>query len=201
MKGIKYILMLLGLLVTVNVMAASPAETKDVSSTVEFKQGELIEVYTQLIYGNSLGYPSPDSSSLEYKYDSENLEFVSFSSQYDFKYDSQTMLITRKQGLTLPIYVGRDEEPIQLWKMTFKVKNNARVGDILINNKKYLISKSDIDSDKQELNDSEDKFTDNIENNVDKKNNFYLIIASLLTICIGEFVYIIVQKRKKKLVD
>ena len=193
MKKIKVLLAVLLMSLCINVIASAPAVLKDFASSNEVQQGDTITISTKVVGGNVLGYQNVE---LDYKYDFQVLEFVSFETNYDLNYDSNAMLVTKDSNLELDSYVHNEDEAITIWTMTFKVKDDAKVGETSINGQTYqIIEKSEVAD--EEIVTEEDNVIEDVESE-DNGLNIFLITTILFgLISLIELVYILVKKNKK----
>ena len=195
MKKLKVLLAVLLMTLCVDVFASSPAELKDYSSSYTYKQGDTITIDTKVVFGNILGYQNVE---LNYSYDPQILEFVSFETNYDLNYDSNTMLVTKDSNLELDSYVHNEDEAITIWTMTFKVKEDAKIGETSINGQTYsIIEKSEADDEEVVTEDDEGVTEESIESENNDINIFLITTIVLGVIALIELVYIIVKKNKK----
>ena len=193
MKKIIVLLAVLLMSLCINVIASAPAVLKDFASSNEVQQGDTITISTKVVGGNVLGYQNVE---LDYKYDFQVLEFVSFETNYDLNYDSNAMLVTKDSNLELDSYVHNEDEAITIWTMTFKVKDDAKVGETSINGQTYqIIEKSEVAD--EEIVTEEDNVIEDVESE-DNGLNIFLITTILFgLISLIELVYILVKKNKK----
>ena len=193
MKKIKVLLAVLLMSLCINVIASAPAVLKDFASSNEVQQGDTITISTKVVGGNVLGYQNVE---LDYKYDFQVLEFVSFETNYDLNYDSNAMLVTKDSNLELDSYVHNEDEAITIWTMTFKVKDDAKVGETSINGQTYqIIEKREVAD--EEIVTEEDNVIEDVESE-DNGLNIFLITTILFgLISLIELVYILVKKNKK----
>ena len=193
MKKIKVLLAVLLMSLCINVIASAPAVLKDYCSANDVQQGDTITIDTKVVSGNILGYQNVE---LDYGYDPQILEFVSFETNYDLNYDSNAMLVTKDSNLELDSYVHNEDEAITIWTMTFKVKDDAKVGETSINGQTYqIIEKSEVAD--EEIVTEEDNVIEDVESE-DNGLNIFLITTILFgLISLIELVYILVKKNKK----
>lgn len=182
MKKIIFIILLL--MISINcVFASSPAKLKNFSSVSTLKQGETVVIDTKVIYGNAVGYPYPY---IEYtfNYDSNVFEFISFKSNYDLSYDSNKMIVKGDNSFILDTHVYNEEEAETIWTISFKVKEDAEVGEYFIADQNFsIIKNNDIDED-----------TVTKDDNI----NIYLVSSIILLIVVttGGLIYIILKTKK-----
>lgn len=195
MKKLKVLLAVLLMTLCVDVFAASPAKLKDYCSANDIQQGDTITIDTKVVSGNILGHQNVE---LDYGYDPQILEFVSFETNYDLNYDSNTMLVTKDSNLELDSYVNNEDEAIVVWSMTFKVKDDAKIGETTINGQTYqIIEKSEADDEEVVTEDDEGVTEESIESENNDINIFLITTIVLGVIALIELVYIIVKKNKK----
>ena len=182
MKKIIFIILLL--MISINcVFASSPAKLKNFSSSSVLKQGETVVIDTKVIYGNAVGYPYPYIE-YSFNYDSNVFDFVSFKSNYDLSYDSKNMLVKGDSSFILDTHVSNEEEAEIIWTISFKVKEDAEVGEYFIADQNFsIIKNNDIDEDIVTKD-------DNI--------NIYLVSSIILLIVIttSGLIYIILKTKK-----
>lgn len=182
MKKIIFIILLL--MISINcVFASSPAKLKNFSSVSTLKQGETVAIDTKVIYGNAVGYPYPYVE-YSFNYDTDVFEFVSFKSNYDLSYDSNKMIVKGDNSFILDTHVSNEEEAETIWTISFKVKEDAEVGEYFIADQKFsIIKNNDIDEDIVTKD-------DNI--------NIYLVSSIILLIVIttSGLIYIILKTKK-----
>ena len=182
MKKIIFIILLL--MISINcVFASSPAKLKNFSSVSTLKQGEIVAIDTKVIYGNAVGYPYPYVE-YSFNYDTDVFEFVSFKSNYDLSYDSNKMIVKGDNSFILDTHVSNEDEAETIWTISFKVKEDAQVGEYFIADQNFsIIKNNDID---------EDIITkdDNI--------NIYLVssIIILIVVTTGGLIFIILKTKK-----
>lgn len=180
----KIIFIILLLIISINyVFASSPAKLKNFSSSSVLKQGETVVIDTKVIYGNAVGYPYPYIE-YSFNYDSNVFDFVSFKSNYDLSYDSKNMLVKGDSSFILDTHVSNEEEAEIIWTISFKVKEDAEVGEYFIADQNFsIIKNNDIDEDIVTKD-------DNI--------NIYLVSSIILLIVVttGGLIYIILKTKK-----
>jgi len=138
----KIIFIILLLIISINyVFASSPAKLKNFSSSSVLKQGETVAIDTKVIYGNAVGYPYPYVE-YSFNYDTDVFEFVSFKSNYDLSYDSNKMIVKGDNSFILDTHVSNEEEAEIIWTISFKVKEDAEVGEYFIADQNFSIIKN-----------------------------------------------------------
>ena len=181
MKKIIFIILLL--MISINyVFASSPAKIKNFSSSSTLKQGETVVIDAKVIYGNAVGYPYPYIE-YSFNYDSDAFDFVSFKSNYDLSYDSKKMIVKGDNSFILDTHVSNEEEAETIWTISFKVKEDAEVGEYFIADQVFsIIENNDIDEDIVK------------DNNI----NIYFVgsIILLIVVTASGLIYIILKTKK-----
>ena len=183
MKKVLAILILFLTIISVDVVyASSPAKLKNYSSSSTLKQGETVVVDTKVIYGNAVGYPYVEYS---FNYDADVFEFVSFKSDYNLSYDSKQMLVKGNNSFVLENHINNEDEAVTIWTISFKVKDDAKVGEANIADQTYsIIENHDIDED--------------VIKDDNKDINIYLVSGIILLIIVtaGGLIYLILKTKK-----
>ena len=185
MKKVLVILILFLTIISVDVVyASSPAKLKNYSSSSTLKQGETVVVDTKVIYGNAVGYPYPYVE-YSFNYDADVFEFVSFKSDYNLSYDSKQMLVKGDNSFILENHINNEDEAFTLWTLSFKVKDDAKIGEANIADQIYsIIENHDIDED--------------VIKDDNKDINIYLVSGIILLIIVttGGLIYLILKIKK-----
>ena len=189
MRKLKVLFAVILMGVCVNVMAFIPAALKDEASATTVQQGNTITISTSAVSGTAVGMHT------YFGYNETVLDFVSFETDYDFTYDIEQKAVVSENGLDLSGY----NLPLEVWTITFRVKDDAQVGETIINDQTYSIVEKSEDTDDEIIanDDTESVVDESIENQDNDINIFLITTIALGVIALIELVYIIVKKNKK----
>lgn len=186
MKKIKILLVVLLMIVCVDVNASIPAGFKDVPSATTLQQGDTVTISTNVVSGTAVGIYT------YFDYDEDVFEFVSVESDYGFKYDFDQKGMVNENAINY----SSDDIPFVVWSTTFKVKDDAKIGEATINGQTYqIIDKSNVADEEMVVEDDNTVIEENIESN---GINIFLITTIVFgLIALIELVFIVVKKNKK----
>lgn len=187
-----------------------PAMIEEKLSSEVIENGKNITISENVISGNLIGYYlSSDGthpySRINYEFDDEVFEFVSFESKYGFVYNKETKKITNnkyetEQGaIVLPIDVLNTDST--LWTITLRYKTNnfsdSKIWYTYYKNENGKLITYDYDKDEETNNDNtldtnSTKTTETVAETKEVNNELYvftifgvlLIVIIILIICI-----------------
>ena len=119
----KVLLFLFLMFISINVYASAPADEAITIQGDSFHKGDRIEVIRWIVSGDKIN-PYRQENTLEFAFDTNQFQFISFQTNYDYTYDENTFLVTSPSNFAFPIFVRNKEDIRPLWVITLECKED-----------------------------------------------------------------------------